>query len=96
MEDIMLRSLKVFPILAIGFVASVMPAEAGIVCDGNFQIVNGQPVSTPYCEDEQLAHVLRGRGVKISGEAIRRSAELKRESCLIAANGESDCANYTE
>jgi hypothetical protein len=88
--------LKALPILAIWFVASVMPANAGIVCDGNFQIVNGQPVSTPYCEDEQLAHALRWRGAKTSGEAIRRSAELKRESCLIAPNGESGCANYAE
>jgi hypothetical protein len=30
--------LKALPILAIWFVASVMPANAGIVCDGNFQM----------------------------------------------------------
>jgi hypothetical protein len=89
-------SLKMLPTIMIGCVASVLPAKAGIVCDGQFQIVNGQAVSTPYCEDEQLAHVLRWHGAKTSGEAVRRSAELKRQSCLLAANGEAGCASYAD
>jgi hypothetical protein len=62
-------SLRALPILVIAFVASIMPANAGIVCDGNFQIVNGQPVSTPYCEDEKLARALRLRGALRAGHS---------------------------
>jgi hypothetical protein len=89
-------SLKMLPTLAMGCVAFVVPAKAGIVCDGQFQIINGQAVSTPYCEDEQLAHVLRSHGAKTCGDAIRRNAEFRRQSCLLAANDEAGCANYTD
>ena len=88
----MSRSLKLLPVLAMGFVTSVMPAKAGVVCDGNFQIVNGQPVSTPYCEDEQLARTWQRHGIKITGDVIRRSTELKRESCLAVGDG-SACSS---
>ena len=78
-----------------GFVTSVMLAKAGVVCDGNFQIVNGQPVATPFCEDERLARDWRRLGVKISGDAIRRSTDLKRESCL-AVGDSSACSSYKD
>ena len=28
-------------------------AQARIVCDGNFQVVHGQPLATPYCQDAE-------------------------------------------
>ena len=32
-------------------------AEARIVCDGEFQIIQGRPQSTPYCRDTYLVQV---------------------------------------
>ena len=55
--------------------------EARIVCDGNFQIVNGLPVSTPYCRDRNLARVARSYGWRVSDEAIRYSESTKAQVC---------------
>jgi len=56
-------------------------AEARIVCDGNFQIVNGLPVSTPYCREMTLGRVARGYGWRVTDEAIRYSESTKSQVC---------------
>lgn len=57
------------------------PADARIRCDGRFQIVKGQSLSTPYCEDEYLATVARGYGVRVSGQAVRNDPSVKANVC---------------
>jgi hypothetical protein len=61
------------------------PAYA-IKCDGRFQIVQGQPVSTPYCEDNYLAYVARTSGIRVSGAAIRQNPRLKDEVCHVVGS----------
>jgi hypothetical protein len=56
-------------------------AQAAIVCDGNFQIVNGLPVGTPYCRDMNLARVARTYGWRVTDEAIRYSESTKAQVC---------------
>lgn len=56
-------------------------AEARIRCDGNFQIVSGLPVSTPYCRDKNLARVARTYGWRVSFEEIRYSESKKGDVC---------------
>ena len=56
-------------------------AEARIVCDGNFQIVNGQPIGTPYCRDKTLARVARSRGFQVTDRAIRYDEGTKAQVC---------------
>jgi hypothetical protein len=56
-------------------------AEAAIVCEGNFQIVNGYPVSTPFCREANLAHVARTYGWQISLRDIRSSESKKAQLC---------------
>ena len=57
-------------------------AEARIVCDGNFQIVNGNPISTPYCREMNLAHVARtSYGWSVSDQAVRYSESTKAQVC---------------
>jgi hypothetical protein len=56
-------------------------AEARILCDGNYQIVNGLPVSTPYCRERTLARVARGYGWRVSDEAVRYSESTKAQVC---------------
>ena len=63
------------------FVFAQSGAEARILCDGNYQIVNGLPVSTPYCRDLNLVNVARTYGWKVSFEAIRYSDSTKAEVC---------------
>ena len=56
-------------------------AQAAINCDGNFQIVNGLPVATPYCREQNLAHVARTYGWKVTVETIRYSESTKAQLC---------------
>ena len=37
--------------------AAAAPAEAKIVCVKGYQIVNGSPIATPYCQDTLVAQV---------------------------------------
>jgi hypothetical protein len=56
-------------------------AEARIQCDGNFQIVRGQPVSTLYCQEQELARVARKFGWRVSVNEIRYSESTKAQVC---------------
>ena len=56
-------------------------AQARIACDGSFQIVQGQPISTPYCRDQTLARVARSYGMRVSDAAIRNSESVKGQVC---------------
>ena len=68
--------------LASGFFALAQGgAEARIVCDGNYQIVRGQPVGTPYCREQELARVARMFGWRISVQEIRYSESKKAQVC---------------
>jgi hypothetical protein len=71
-------------------------ARGAIRCDGNFQMVNGASVSTPYCQDEALAAHQRKQGSKVTGSEIRSRPDLKREACTLALpESETACAGYT-
>lgn len=59
------------------------PAEAAIRCEGGFQIVQGNRLATPYCQDDQLAKVAREYGMRASASAIRNNPNYKREVCRL-------------
>ncbi len=65
-----------------GLIAFTAPALA-IQCDGDFQIVQGQPISTPYCRDQYVAVVAREYGIKTSPAVIRNNPKQKEEVCRI-------------
>ena len=69
------------------------PAAANIRCDGSYQIVNGQPVSTPYCQDEDLASRARLRGAAVSGDQVRSSPDVKRKVCV--ATSDTACTSVS-
>ena len=84
--------------IAFGCAASA-PAEARIVCDGNYQIVKGQPHATPYCQDEHLAQVARGYGMRVSGDAMRHSPSAKERVCRFIGSDirvREACHNYLD
>jgi hypothetical protein len=62
-------------------VAAAAPAAARIECDGNYQIIKGQPHATPYCQDENLAQVARSYGLRVSGSTMRNSPSEKQRVC---------------
>ena len=66
-------------VAGLGVVATA--ADARILCDGNYQIIKGQPHATPYCQDENLAQVARSYGLRVSGSAMRNSPGEKQRVC---------------
>ena len=61
--------------LAISFQA---PAQARIVCDGQFQVNSGYPIATPGCADRFLVQVARGYGMSVSVENIGNPGTKQR------------------
>ncbi len=59
------------------------PVSAAIHCEGGYQRVAGGFVSTPYCEDANLAAVARDRGQSTSADMIRHSYRAKRAACRL-------------
>lgn len=60
--------------------AMTSPAAA-IACKGGYQVVQGNLLATPYCQDALLAKVARQYGFKTSALAIRENPNHKREIC---------------
>ena len=78
----MIRNILASAALASGMLMLAQGgAQAAITCDGNFQIVNGQPVGTPYCREMNLARVARSYGWKVSDQTIRYSESMKAQVC---------------
>ncbi len=58
-----------------------VPANAHILCNGTFQVLPTGQLSTPYCQDEDLAQRARSQGVEVTGDAVRRHPSLKASLC---------------
>jgi hypothetical protein len=50
-------------------------------CDGDFQLIRGAWVSTPYCRADQIARVARERGVRTSAAALLAHPADAEEVC---------------
>ena len=59
---------------------SAVPPLA-ITCHGNYQVVAGQEISTPYCRDNALAAVARTYGYRDSDSTVRNNPSRKEELC---------------
>ena len=82
--------------MAAGLVSlSFVTTASAIECKGRNQVVDGHLISTPYCEDNYLAKVARGYGVKVSGYTIRNNPNRKEEVCRLVRydNRVSDICN---
>jgi hypothetical protein len=72
-----LASLAVLSLMPL----SATPASAHIVCQGDFQRVQGSWIATPYCSDRHIARFARKEGENVTGRQVRRNSELKDELC---------------
>ena len=63
------------------------PALSKIRCQGPNQIIKPYGAKpTPYCQDENLAHVARAHGMSVSGRAIRQNINLKVRVCRLVGH----------
>lgn len=67
-----------FAVLA---VMPAAPAFAAIKCQDGSQLIQGNWMATPYCQDALLAQVATQRGFKTSFAAIRNNPNHKKELC---------------
>lgn len=58
------------------------PAHAAIKCRNGAQLVGGDYISTPYCQDKLLAEVAREYGFNVSFDQIRNNPNTKRNICV--------------
>ena len=76
------RAIAIGALIAVSLIVFARGgAHAAIVCSDDFQAVNGQWVSTPYCREKNLARVARSYGFKVSDEAIRYNESTKAAVC---------------
>ncbi len=72
-------------------------AEAKIVCRDNFQITKYGPISTPYCEEKQIARVARSYGFAVTDAEVRNNPNTKVYLCQIIGGDnrlKGSCAGY--
>jgi hypothetical protein len=74
------------PALAAALVA-LLPStgQARIVCDNEFQVVQGSPIATPACGDRYLARVAQGYGMRVNHVDIRNPG-TKARVCEFVGN----------
>lgn len=85
-------------LVALVTAVAVMPAEARIECRGNFQVTKYGLISTPYCEEENIARVARTSGFKVSGAEVRKDPLKKVYLCQIIGGDvrlKGSCTGYS-
>lgn len=78
-------------------IAGTSPAAAGIECRGNFQVTKYGLISTPYCEEENIARVARSYGMKVTGAQVRNDPLKKVYLCQTIGGDtrlKGSCAGY--
>ena len=72
-----------FATVALLSVASLQPAAARMLCDGEFQITKYGPIATPYCGDQVIARVANEYGWRNSAAEVGSNPLAKVYICQI-------------
>lgn len=67
--------------LALGLIGLTASPAAAITCKNGYQLVQGNFIATPYCQDDLVAKVAREYGVRTSASEIRNNPNHKRHVC---------------
>ena len=92
-----LRGSATLAVATLLAVAVTSPAAARIECRGNFQLTKYGLISTPYCEEEQIARVARSYGARVTGAEVRNNALTKVYLCQVYGYDtrlKGSCAGY--
>lgn len=93
--------MRPLALCALTFALALWPAGAGaggIKCRNGYQIVSGNLIATPYCQDALLAQVAREHGMSASAARVRNNPNYKREVCRFVGNDiriSEHCLNET-
>ena len=64
--------------MSLSLFIGVFPAAARIECRENFQVTKSGLISTPYCEEKQIARVARSYGMAVTGSQQPEHEGLSR------------------
>lgn len=77
--------MKTSSLIASAFLVTLSTASvanAAIKCDGDYQVVNGHEIATPYCGDNYVATVAQQYGLHVTKKEMReepaRRSEVRR------------------
>jgi hypothetical protein len=97
MRKQLLSGIATLAAAALLIVAMAAPAAARIECRGNFQVTKYGLISTPYCEEEQIARVARSYGSRVTGAEVRNNPLTKVYLCQVYCYDtrlKGSCAGY--
>jgi hypothetical protein len=92
-----ITGIATLAVTALLTIAALSPAAARIECRGNFQVTKYGLISTPYCEEEQIARVARSYGERVTGSEVRNNALKKVYLCQVYGYDtrlKGSCAGY--
>jgi hypothetical protein len=98
MQRLALIGSVALALAALLMAAAVSPAAAKIECRGNFQVTKYGLISTPSCEEENIARVARTYGFKVTGAEVRKDPLKKVYLCQIIGGDtrlKGSCAGYS-
>ena len=81
MSRVLRLSVASFATIALLSAASLHPAAARILCDGEFQITKYGPIATPYCGDQVIASVAHSYGWRDSAAQVGTNPLAKVYIC---------------
>ena len=81
MSRVLKLSVASFATIALLSAASLHPAAARILCDGEFQITKYGPIATPYCGDQVIASVAHSYGWRDSAAEVGSNPLAKVYIC---------------
>ncbi len=71
-------------IAALIMLGGLSSTAQAIECNGSYQVQkNGNEISTPFCQDQNLANVAREYGLRVSNRVIHNNPNRKREVCRV-------------
>ena len=93
----LLTGIEMLAAVVVLAVSLTSPAAARIECRGNFQVTKYGLISTPYCEEEQIARVARSYGARVTGAEVRNNPLKKVYLCQVYGYDtrlKGSCAGY--
>lgn len=77
-----MKQLMLSASVVVMIVAATGSARAAIKCDGDYQVVSGNEIATPYCSDNYTATVAQQYGLHVTKQEMRdnpaRRGEVRR------------------
>ena len=73
-------TLAAVALLAVSFAS---PVDARIRCHGNYQASKYGPISTPYCQEGNIARVARSYGANVTDAEVRNNPLTKVYLCQV-------------